>query len=165
MRFTPEKALTICHRKLPPQKYTGTCYDCYYHSMRCELGLENQSSECQRYVGDNYFTNIVRKNILDDPDWCKDNWHRLCQTDKELFITIHGEESLMLKAGKKVVCKEVKEITIKVCLPDSPRDEHLADSNQLAKTACKFLNEKQKQQRDNGHCWLYYYPVLHDVVE
>ena len=89
MRFTFEQALTICQRKLPLQKYQGTCHDCYYYSMKCELQLENQSRECDYFIGDNHFTNIVRKNILDDPDWCKDNWHMLCQVDKELFIAIY----------------------------------------------------------------------------
>lgn len=71
---------------------------------------------------------------------------------------------MSLTNKNKIVCKEVKEITIRVYLPDT-QEGHLADSNRLAETACRFLNEKQQSQRENEYCWLYYEPVLSDIVK
>ena len=63
-----------------------------------------------------------------------------------------------------IVCKEEKEIRIRVCLPDKFVG-NLADTNQLAKSACNMLNEIQSEKKENGKAWLHYTPVLTDIVE
>ena len=90
-RFTPEEAFRICERKLKPNYHTIGTYDCYYNEMgKCELNHRG-CSFCGSYVPDVSFTNRVRENIVTDPEWCKDNWVKLCRTDKELFIAIYGD--------------------------------------------------------------------------
>lgn len=89
MRFTKEQAIIICERRLHRDKY----HECYYQEMknRCELHGGYCEGTCVNYVPDITFTNFIRYNILNNPERVKENWERLCQTDKELFIAIHGE--------------------------------------------------------------------------
>ena len=93
-RFTADEAFRICERKLKPNHHTIGKYDCYYNEMgRCELDGEDCDGRtvCIVYRNDISFTNKVRENIVTDPEWCKDNWIKLCRTDKELFIAIYGD--------------------------------------------------------------------------
>lgn len=92
MRFTKWKAFEICERALPSPRFSSyDCNDCYYHDGRCEKGLEPHRN-CEDYRNDIYFTNMVRKDILQDPNLVKENWDELCQTDKELYLALYGDD-------------------------------------------------------------------------
>lgn len=88
-RFTKEQAFAICERILPAPKFSPyNCMDCYYHDGKCEKELEPHLN-CEEYRNDIYFTNMVRRDILLNPDIIKENWKELCQTDKELYLAIY----------------------------------------------------------------------------
>jgi len=90
-KYTSSQAIRICERKLQQDFNTvGKGYDCYYYDGRCELGFNCNSRDCMDYVNDVTFTNKVRRNILNDPWWCKHNWELLCRVDKDLFLAIYG---------------------------------------------------------------------------
>lgn len=77
-------------RVLPvPNLNSWTCRDCYYHDGKCEKGLSCRLN-CGEYRPDVSFTNMVRRNILLNPDIIKENWDVLCEVDKELYIAIYG---------------------------------------------------------------------------
>lgn len=92
MRFTKEKAFEICSRQLPIPRFSSyDCSDCYYHDGRCEFGLEPHRN-CESYRSDVPFTNMVRRDMLLNPDIIRENWDQLCQVDKELFIALYCEK-------------------------------------------------------------------------
>ena len=62
------------------------------------------------------------------------------------------------------VAKEIKRIEIDVCLP-AHVDGYLGDTNVLSKIACKVLNNRQKELKEKGRPYLYYEPVLKEIVE
>ena len=91
MRFTKAQAIIICERVLPtPIHLSYNCKDCYYHDGRCEKGLEPHRN-CEEYRNDVGFTNLVRRDMLLNPDIIRENWDQLCQVDKELYLAIYGE--------------------------------------------------------------------------
>lgn len=91
-----------------------------------------------------------------------DDDYEICEKGYEIY----PDDCSDFLSKSKIVCKEIKEITIKlkVCLPGN-QEGYLADTNQLAKTACRILNEKQQRQKEKGYCWLQYEPVLSDIVK
>ena len=92
MRFTKAKAFEICNRTLPtPPFLSYDCRDCYYHDGRCEKGLEPHRN-CEEYRNDVGFTNLVRRDILLNQDIAKEHWDVLCQTDKELYLALYGDD-------------------------------------------------------------------------
>ena len=108
MRFTKEKAFEMCNLKLPFRVQNTECYECYYHDGQCELGLDGPAQYCGRFRADINYTNRVRRAILNNPKWCKNNWDKLCQVDKELFYAIHGGYEEMEKV--KCNCKGNKDL-------------------------------------------------------
>lgn len=96
LMVTREDAIRRCERKLPNKRiYDGTCRECYYFDSRCELRLNSQPRFCYSYRDDIFFTNIVRRNILDNPQWVKENWEQLCEVDKQLFNAIYGDNTII----------------------------------------------------------------------
>ena len=94
MRFTKAEAIEICQRELyynPFKNYN----DCYYFDGECELNLKDCSRNCLHFKTDIPFTNMIRKAILDDPEYCRRNWKELCRVDRELFITIYGVKEVI----------------------------------------------------------------------
>ena len=101
-----EKAIRICENKLPNKPvFIVTCRECYYYDMKCELGFNKRPQDCYYYVNDAVNTNLVRKNILNNPDWVIGNWNMICDADKKLFFAIYGESVVHRKIrrvfGKK----------------------------------------------------------------
>ena len=96
LKFSFDEALSICERKLH-RKYNYSLYplvtgrDCYYYDSRCELGFDCTGT-CMYYVNDINFTNLVRRNILHNPRWVRENWDMLCTVDKELYCAIHKRD-------------------------------------------------------------------------
>lgn len=93
-RFTTSEAITICSRVLKPYNRRVSplsCYNCYYHDGKCEFGFdEDITGFCGGYVDDIIYTNRVRRKIIEDYDWCVQNFDKFCYVDKELFIAIYG---------------------------------------------------------------------------
>ncbi len=106
-RFTKEQAIHICERTLPPRIGDAICPNCYYFDGRCELGCIGVL-RCENYVPDNFMTNRVRKNILNNYEWCVENFNKFCIVDKELFIAIWDVELdygvISLKNGDESKC-------------------------------------------------------------
>lgn len=91
-----EKAIRICENKLPNKPvFIVTCRECYYYDIKCELGFNSVPRDCWHFINDTLFTNTVRKNILDDPKWVKENWDKLCEVDKQLFNAIYGNNTII----------------------------------------------------------------------
>lgn len=91
-RLTKDEALNVCYRKLRPNKppiATVTCYDCYYHDGKCELGRD-EGYPCVRFKRDWIYSNWVHHKILDDYDWCLKHFDDFCQLDREVFVAIYG---------------------------------------------------------------------------
>lgn len=92
-RFSREEAYEICSRRLRPNKPFGTpktCFDCYYHDGKCELGKEPWG--CTNFKTDWLWSNKIRRSILEDYDWCLRHFDDFCQVDKELFVAIYGKK-------------------------------------------------------------------------
>lgn len=106
MRFTKDKAIEICTRRLPVRPYSIDCYHCYYHDGRCELGINNPQINCIHFRSDITYTNLVRNAIVAKPQWCRDNWSRMCHVDKELFNIIHQREDNMKKVKYNCECQK-----------------------------------------------------------
>ena len=94
--FTKNDAIRICERRVPYKaSFHVTCRECYYYDSRCELGFNSVPRDCWHFINDTLFTNTVRKNILDDPKWVKENWDKLCEVDKQLFNAIYGDNIII----------------------------------------------------------------------
>ena len=93
-RISKEKAYDICSRRLRPNKSLITpisCYDCYYHDGKCELG-KDEGYMCSRFRSDISFSNKVHRNILYNYEWCLEHFHEFCELDKEVFVAIYGKK-------------------------------------------------------------------------
>ena len=106
LMFTKNDAIRICERRVPYKaSFHVTCRECYYYDSRCELGFTKRPQDCYYYVNDAVNTNLVRKNILNNPDWVIGNWNMICDADKKLFFAIYGESVVHRKIrrvfGKK----------------------------------------------------------------
>ena len=93
-KYTKHQALTICERTLPSFVSVhglATCRDCYHFDGRCELFgcRDNNKDKCYYFTWDISATNMVRKKILYDKDWCVRNWDFMCRVDRELFSAIY----------------------------------------------------------------------------
>ena len=89
-----DKAVEICSRKVHGKygNYFLSCRDCYYHDGKCELNNQAENGICDEYMSDVVWSNIVRNKILKDKCWCKEHFDMFCRVDKELFVTIHGDD-------------------------------------------------------------------------
>ena len=93
-----EQAIQYCERKIPNKlNKTYDCRDCYWsnHPSRCEIHGKYKEN-CYDYTNDIRHGNLVKEKILNDQDWCIENWHLLDRYDKNVYCIIYGEDEFPL---------------------------------------------------------------------
>jgi len=69
------------------------CMTCYWSEWdRCEIQgkIRDDGKTCHQYLNDKNHSEFIKRKLMVDPDWCKNNWNLLDDVDRLKYYRHYG---------------------------------------------------------------------------